>query len=246
VERYGLIGYPLGHSFSPDYFGEKFLREGIDARYDAFPLERIEDFPSLLAAEPDLLGLNVTIPYKEAVLPYVHRLTPQAQAIGAVNCIAFRDGELVGHNTDWIGFAESLKPALGKRLGPAIVLGTGGGSKAVQYALRHLEIPALVASRTPSDKVVTYDHLTTDVVATHNIIINTTPLGMAPRADERPPLPYDAIGSNHLLFDLVYNPAQTLFLLEGARRGATALNGLRMLKIQAEAAWAFWQEGKTH
>ena len=240
MEQYGLIGYPLGHSFSPEYFREKFLREKIDARYDAFPLERIEDFPALLAAHPQLRGLNVTIPHKEAVIPYLDELHPDATTVGAVNCIAFRGGKSIGYNTDWVGFRDSLKPLLCGHHSHALVLGTGGASKAVGYALHRLGVDVLFASRTETGGAISYDNVTPEIIASRTLVINTTPLGMPPHTDAAPPLPYTAIRPPHLLYDLVYNPAQTRFMAEGATRGAATKNGLEMLHLQADAAWKIW------
>ncbi len=242
MEHYGLVGYPLTHSFSPAYFDEKFLREGIDARYEAFPLERIEDFPALLKAHQALRGLNVTIPHKEAVIPYLNALHQDAAAIGAVNCIHFHDGKSTGYNTDWIGFRDSLVPLLRSHHTEALVLGTGGASKAVCYALQQLGINYRRASRAMHGNAVSYASLTTERILATTVIINTTPLGMFPAIHALPPLPYSGIGPQHLLYDLVYNPPQTRFLAEGTVRGAATKNGQEMLELQADASWKIWRE----
>lgn len=239
--QYGLIGYPLSHSFSPAYFAEKFAREGISGRYDAFPLQRIEDFPALLSGHPQLRGLNVTIPYKEAVIPYLDSLHLHAEKIGAVNCILFKDGKLIGCNTDWAGFSDSLTPRLAAHHTRALVLGTGGASKAVCYALQRLGVSFRKVSRHPQKSVLDYASLTAEMIEETPIIINTTPLGMHPEILGLPPIPYEAIGPQHLLYDLVYNPALTRFLEEGKKSGAWILNGQEMLERQAEYSWRIWQ-----
>ncbi len=238
--EFGLIGYPLGHSFSPAYFQEKFGREGIDASYEAFPLPQIGALPELLHARPGLRGLNVTIPYKEAVLPLLDALHPDAAAIGAVNCIAIRNGQLTGYNTDWIGFAESLAAWLGPLPRRALVLGTGGASKAVLFALQRLGIEAATVSRTRKKADYGYGELSPDRLRAHPLVVNTTPLGTAPDVDAAPPLPYAALTPEHALYDLVYNPPETRFLREGAQRGAAVKNGYEMLVRQAEAGWTIW------
>lgn len=244
MEQYGLIGYPLGHSFSPEYFRKKFKREGINASYDAFPLERIGDFPALLALHPDLLGLNVTIPHKRSVIPYLGSLHPEAESIGAVNCIALSDGTSIGYNTDWRGFHDSLLPLLRSHHTHALILGTGGASSAVQYALHVLGVETRFVSRISVGSIISYDSLMPDLVAAHTLIVNTTPLGTHPDVEEVPPLPYDAIGRRHLLYDLVYNPRQTRFLVLGAAQGAATKNGLEMLELQADASWRIWNRKK--
>lgn len=243
VQHYGLIGYPLSHSFSPGYFAEKFLRERIDARYDAFPLARIEDFPALLKTHPELRGLNVTIPHKQAVISYMDALHPEAEAVGAVNCIDFADGKLTGHNTDWRGFRDSLTPLLKSHQTRALVLGTGGASRAVGYALQTLCIGVTLVSRVATAASISYDGVTPQILAAHTLIVNTTPLGMYPAVDAAPTLPYAAVGPQHLLYDLVYNPRQTRFLALGAARGAATKNGQEMLELQAEASWKIWNGG---
>ena len=236
---YGIIGYPLGHSFSPAYFAAKFAREGIDALYEAFPLERIETFPALLTAHPRLRGLNVTTPYKQTVMPYLHELSDDARAIAAVNCISIKEGRLTGYNTDWIGFRDSLQPLLQPHHLSALVLGNGGASLAVRYALREMGIPFYTVSATEGKADFLYREISADIVEAHPIIINTTILGTQGRGC--PQLPYDALTLRHLLCDLVYNPAVTPFLEEGAKHGAVIKNGQEMLERQAEASWDLWQ-----
>lgn len=237
--QYGLIGYPLQHSFSPGYFAAKFAKEGIDAGYTAYPLDAISTFPQLLHEHP-LRGLNVTIPYKQAVIPYIDELDTAAKAIGAVNCIDIRSGITKGYNTDVIGFKDSLVPLLQPQHTNALVLGTGGASMAVKYVLDELGIEYLNVSRDKKADVVTYTELSSDTIASYTLIINTTPLGMYPHTDECPGLPYGAIGKQHLLYDLIYNPQETLFLSKGKAQGAAIKNGLEMLHQQAEAAWQIW------
>lgn len=245
METYALIGYPLGHSFSARYFAEKFRREGISARYINLELPSISALPKALHAHPDLRGFNVTIPYKQAILPYLSELSAEAAAIGAVNTVKVRDGRLIGYNTDCAGFRESLRlmlPAAGSSR--ALVLGTGGAARAVWQALRELGIPFTRVSRRVSSGAIDYESITADVMARHNIIVNATPLGTTPRTGECAPLPYRLITHRHICFDLVYNPPMTLFLRKALDRGALIRNGLRMLHLQAEAAWERWQREK--
>jgi shikimate dehydrogenase len=246
MKRYGLIGFPLTHSFSQRYFTEKFTREGIsDSRYDLFELPDITALPELLKL-PDLRGLNVTIPHKQAVLPYVDRLDASAEKIGAVNVIKFEsDGSLTGYNSDYYGFRQSLTNWLNllQRIPndiQALVLGTGGASKAVTVALADLGITYKFVSRTKTDSTLTYDDLPT-VLGDYHLIINGSPVGTYPRIDEAPALPYHLLTRHHLLYDLVYNPAETTFMRLGHERGAATHNGLRMLELQAEKAWEIWQ-----
>lgn len=249
MKIFGLIGYPLEHSFSPDYFSRKFSDEGIDAQYKLFPLSSVDQFPGLLDKEPNLYGLNVTIPYKQQIIRYLDRIEGDAQSIGAVNTIAFsREGEgrrlLVGYNTDAYGFENALEPFLSRgRHTRALILGTGGSSRTIAFVLQKRGISWLWVSRskgTSSNQTVTYSELTGELVARHTLIINTTPLGMYPRITEKPGIPYEAIGRDHLLFDLVYNPEVTAFLEEGRKRGARVENGYRMLCLQAERSWQIW------
>lgn len=238
---YGIIGYPLTHSFSPGYFREKFKTLGIEDTYDAFPIEHIEKLKELLSAHTTLTGLNVTIPYKQSVMAYLDELDATAEAVGAVNCIRIREGKLKGFNTDTIGFADTLKPLLTKDHTHALVLGTGGASKAVTYALKQLGIRYKRVSRTGGD--LQYQDINEDLIAGHKLIINTTPLGMYPDVETAPELHYPSLGPEHLLYDLVYNPAETLFLKKGKQYGAATKNGYAMLIAQAEAGWAIWNSG---
>ncbi|MBW6497642.1 MAG: shikimate dehydrogenase [Bacteroidales bacterium] len=243
---FGIIGYPLGHSWSAKYFAEKFQREGIhDAVYKMFPLESIADFPKLLEAEPDLVGLNVTIPYKEQVIPFLDGLEGAAAENRAVNVIGFdRSGsklKLTGHNTDVAGFEQSLLDESISLPQKALVLGTGGASKAVTWVLKKHGCDFLLVSRRPSgENTIGYDDLSASIIQEHTLIINTTPLGMVPNIDTCPYIPYQYLGSGHTLFDLVYNPAETLFLKKGKEMGCKTVNGSGMLTGQAIKAWEIW------
>lgn len=242
---FGLIGYPLTHSFSKRYFSEKFEKEGLtDCAYELFPLESIAQLPALLQQYPELAGLNVTIPYKEAVIPYLHQLNPEAAAIGAVNAIRIANGLLTGYNTDAHGFRVSLErflQASQKQAPGALILGTGGAAKAVAWVLRQLQIPFVFVSRHPEPGQLRYQDIQKkDILSQYPLIINTTPLGMAPKVQEYPPLPYHLLTPEHLLFDLIYNPECTRFLQQGMEKGCYICNGLEMLYLQAERAWALW------
>lgn len=245
MRLYGLIGFPLSHSFSPTYFKEKFRREGLtDCRYESFPLPNISELPALLNKLPNLHGLNVTIPHKEAVIPFLDALDPVAEAIGAVNCITIDDGRLTGYNTDSYGFLTSLHEWMNRYSltlpAGALILGTGGASKAVAYSLRKLGVDVQFVSRKPGPGRLTYEDLDQEVLRQHALIVNTTPLGTWPDVDTCPPLPWDAIGRMHLLYDLVYNPPETKFLQLGRQRSAATTNGLRMLQLQADRSWEIW------
>lgn len=245
MKTFGLVGKHIQHSFSPTYFANKFKKEGIkNCRYQLFPLSTIEEIQPLLLEEKTLIGLNVTIPYKQVVLPFLQALSPQAKEIGAVNTIKIEQGKLTGYNTDVYGFQTALEEVIRplQRQSKALVLGTGGASKAVVYALEQLGIPYQYVSRNKGKNLITYDELNTALVQQHLLIINTTPLGMSPQIDQYPPLPYAAIGEQHLLFDLVYNPLQTTFMKKGLANGATVTNGLKMLHLQAEKAWEIWMK----
>lgn len=244
MKRYGLIGFPLGHSFSKKYFTDKFQREGItDSVYETFPLSNIEELPPLLARYPDLAGLNVTIPYKEKVIGYLHEQSKVVSKTRACNCIQIKNGKLYGHNTDVIGFQQSLLESFSHLPSRALILGTGGASKSVEYVLKQLKIAYVLVSRKPTTNNLSYEQLTPGIIRQSELIINTTPLGMFPMVVEAPPIPYEAIGASHCLFDLIYNPERTLFLQKGAERGATVQNGSDMLKIQAEESWKIWNAG---
>lgn len=239
--QYGLIGFPLSHSFSPKWFSEKFAAEGIDATYKAFPLENIESINDLLANYP-LKGLNVTIPYKTGVIDFLDELSPEVGTIGAVNCIDIRNGKRKGYNTDIIGFEQSLTPLLQPHHAKALVLGTGGAAKAVNYVLDKLGIERQSVSRNKTETTLTYQDLTEEIISSHTLIINTTPLGMPPNEDDAPPIPYNHITEKHLLYDLIYNPEETKFLQLGKQQRATTKNGHEMLILQAEASWNIWNQ----
>ena len=244
MDKYGLIGYPLGHSFSVGYFNEKFSNEHINAKYINFEIPSIEDFAEVIESNPELRGLNVTIPYKEQVIPYLDSLSPEANAIGAVNVIRItRKGDkthLKGFNSDVIGFTRSIEPLLERHHKKALILGTGGASKAVDYGLRSLGIETKFVSRTKRPGFFTYEEITPEIIKDYNIIVNCTPLGMYPNTDICPTLPYEAMDSHNLLYDLLYNPDETLFMQKGKEHGAITKNGLEMLLLQAFASWEFW------
>lgn len=257
MKEYGLIGYPLTHSFSEKYFKEKFEREGLtDYTYRIFPLQNLSDLPGLIKANPDLCGLNVTVPHKIGVIYYMDKLDEAAKEIDAVNCIkivnqhpveAFFSGELSslkvrleGYNTDAYGFEKSLKPLLQKHHHKALILGNGGAARAVAYVLNKLGISFRYVTRKTVRKGLLYTELNNDIFKERTLIINTTPVGAFPNIEAYPDIPYEFITSKHLLYDLVYNPAETEFLKRGKARGATTKNGLEMLHFQAEKAWEIW------
>lgn len=246
MESYGLIGYPLSHSFSKKYFTEKFEKENIsDSEYHAFPIEKIDLLPQLIKDNPSLKGLSVTIPYKESVIPFLDELDTTAKKIGAVNCLKITNGKLIGYNTDAFGFRQSIKPFLESQHERALILGTGGASKAVEYILSEIGIDCYFVTRdkskVKSQKVFQYDEVNENVLNAFKLIVNATPLGMFPNVDAAPPIPYQFITSSHLLYDLVYNPAETEFLKKGKSKGASIVNGFSMLQHQAEEAWRIWQ-----
>ncbi|MEZ4722833.1 MAG: shikimate dehydrogenase [Flavobacteriales bacterium] len=236
MRRYALIGNPLGHSFSAQYFNDKFKREGIDAEYVLLPLGSIENIREIIRNE-NLSGLNVTIPYKAEIIPYLDSQSPKAEAIGAVNCIKVKDDQLIGYNTDAFGFEESLRSFTEDAVKNALVLGNGGSSKAVQYVLNKLQIRFKVVSRTGS---LNYENLHPAEVSACDLIVNTTPLGMYPSLDALPMIPYEAVCSRHFVFDLIYNPEETVFLKRCRLLGAKTRNGLEMLYLQAEKSWELW------
>lgn len=244
MDKYGLIGYPLGHSFSIGYFNEKFDNESINARYINFEIPSIEDFIEVIDSNPELRGLNVTIPYKEQVIPYLDSLSPEATAIGAVNVIRVthkgKKTQLKGFNSDVIGFTRSIEPLLERHHKKALILGTGGASKAIDYGLRSLGLETKFVSRTKRDGILCYEDITADIIQEYNVIVNCTPLGMYPNVDSCPKLPYEAMDSHTLLYDLLYNPDETLFMTKGREQGAVVKNGLEMLLLQAFASWEFW------
>ena len=246
MEAYGLVGHPLGHSFSAGYFAEKFAREGIDATYTNFDFPNIAQLSTLIAECPDLRGVNVTIPHKQAVIPLLNELSAEAQEIGAVNVVRIKheaDGTIrtKGYNSDVIGFVDSLRPLLQSHHRRALVLGSGGASKAVVYGLKKLGITPLYVSRTKRDDALTYEELTPEVLAAHHVIVNCSPVGMYPHVDEAPRLPYHLLTPQHLCYDLVYNPLETAFMRKASEQGAVVKNGLEMLHLQAEAAWYYWK-----
>jgi len=245
MDKYGLIGYPLGHSFSISYFNQKFADEGINAKYLNFEIPSIDELPEVIAKHPELRGLNVTIPYKEKVMDFLDTISPEARAIGAVNVIRVtHEGNktiLKGFNSDVIGFTQSIEPMLDKKWHKkALILGTGGASKAINYGLKALGLESVFVSRYERPGTIQYDKITPEVVKEYNVIINCTPLGMYPHSDECPNLPYEAMDNHTILYDLIYNPDQTLFMRRGAEFGADVKNGLEMLLLQAFASWEFW------
>ena len=242
-KQYGLIGYPLGHSFSKTYFTDKFQQEGIgDCVYSLFPLASIDEFPSLLKSYPSLRGLNVTIPYKEQVLKYVHELSDEVKSIGAANCLSIKNNVITAHNTDITGFQESFCRFLQPEHTKALILGTGGASKAIQYVLDKIGISYLIVSRNggSSGKVIAYDQLSSSIMQESTVIINCSPVGMYPADQLCPAIPYHLLTPYHYLYDLVYKPALTLFLQKGKDKKATTVNGYEMLLIQAEESWRIW------
>lgn len=242
MSEYGLIGKNLSHSFSKQYFQKKFTDLGLDyLEYTNFELEDISELKNLLAKNPFLRGFNVTIPYKESIIPLLDELSPEARGIAAVNCVKITDGKLIGHNTDAYGFASSIKPFLEPQHSRALVLGTGGASKAVVYVLKLLNVEVFYASTTKKRQgTFSYDTLNERLFNACKFIINTTPVGMFPNVDECPNIPYECISAQHLVYDLIYNPEETLFLKKAKERGATTINGLSMLHLQAEKSWEIW------
>lgn len=240
MDKYGIIGFPLGHSFSRGFFTEKFAREGIDAQYLNFEIPDANMLLDVLRDNPELRGLNVTLPHKQAVIPLLDELSDEAKEIGAVNVIRVRDGKLKGFNSDIIGFTESIKPLLQPWHKKALILGTGGASRAIRVGLTRLGIEWTYVSRSPRDGMLTYADLTPEVMQDYTVIVNCSPVGMFPKVDQAPNIPYELLTSKHLLFDLVYNPEDTLFMQKGRAQGATVKNGLEMLHLQAIASWKFW------
>ncbi|MCC6582464.1 MAG: shikimate dehydrogenase [Chitinophagales bacterium] len=241
MRQFGLIGYPLSHSFSKGYFTEKFQKENIyDCQYDVFPLESIEDFVDLCEQHKNLAGLNVTIPYKEKIIPFLDELNNEAAAIGAVNTIKFINGKKIGYNSDCYGFEMSLRPLLKSYHTDALIMGTGGASKAVEYVLKKLGIEFQYVSRNKTEKSISYHELNEGIVSRSLVIINCTPIGMYPNVQNSPDIPYNFITDKHLLYDLIYNPEETQFLNEGKQCGAQTKNGLEMLYLQAEKSWEIW------
>jgi shikimate dehydrogenase len=247
MEKYGLIGYPLGHSFSISYFNQKFQDEGIDAVYENFEIPTIDALPEVLDSNPNLRGLNVTIPYKEKVLPFLDSVSPEARAIGAVNVIRVthegNNVKLKGYNSDVIGFTKSIESMLDKkRHKKALILGTGGASKAIDYGLRNLGLETVFVSRYERPGTIQYSTITPEVIQEYNVVVNCTPMGMYPKTEVCPLLPYEAMDQHTILYDLIYNPDETKFMKLGKKYGAQTKNGLEMLLLQAFASWEFWHE----
>ena len=242
MSKFGLLGKNISYSFSKSYFEEKFAILGLPHTYDNFDMDSISEFPSILKNNPDLVGLNVTIPYKEQIIPLLDEISEKAKDIGAVNTISIsKSGHLKGYNTDYYGFKKSIEPLLKPHHKNALILGTGGASKAIAYTLKELNILFDFVSRTSNDKSkFNYNELTESIISSHPIIINCTPVGTHPKVNDCPNIPYDGISKNHLLYDLIYNPLQTKFLICGELKGADICNGLEMLELQAEKAWEIW------
>jgi shikimate dehydrogenase len=243
MRKFGLIGFPLGHSFSKKYFTEKFQKEGLDdCQFELFEIETADQLKKIIAENPSLEGLSVTIPHKQAVIPFLDDLDPACEAIGAVNCIQIKEGKLTGYNTDYIGFRDSLEAWLEGKKVSALVLGTGGASKAVCKALEDIGIEYLSVSRKATDSSISYDQLASkpQLFEKYRLIINCTPLGTFPNTDAMPSIPEEAFSENTLIFDLVYNPAVTKLMQTCLDKGGKAKNGLEMLEGQAEAAWKIW------
>lgn len=244
MDKYGLIGFPLGHSFSISYFNEKFKSENINAEYINFEIPTIDTLPEILASNPELKGLNVTIPYKEKVISYLDYISEEAREIGAVNVVRIthkgNKTKLKGFNSDVIGFTRSIEPMLESIHKKALILGTGGASKAINYGLKSLGLETLFVSRSEKKGAIPYSAVTPEIIKEYNVIVNCTPLGMYPNINNCPNLPYEAMNSNTILYDLIYNPDETLFLKRGAEYGATTKNGVEMLLLQAFASWEFW------
>lgn len=249
MDKYGLIGYPLGHSFSISYFSEKFDNEGIDAKYINYEIPKIGNLMEIVNTNPTLRGLNVTIPYKEQVIAYLDYISPEAKAIGAVNVISVTHRKnkiyLKGYNSDVVGFTKSIAPILEPAHKKALILGTGGAAKAVDYGLKSLKLDTLFVSRRKKPNAIRYEQVTSEVIKEYNVIVNCTPIGMYPNVDECPNIPYEAMDGHTLLYDLLYNPDETTFMKRGKEHGATVKNGLEMLLLQAFASWEFWEKDKN-
>lgn len=244
MDKYGLIGFPLEHSFSMSFFNQKFIDEGIAAVYENFEIPSVDAFPEVIDSNPNLKGLNVTIPYKQKIMSFLDIISPEARAIGAVNVVkVIHDGSktvLKGYNSDVIGFTKSIEPMLEKYHKKALILGTGGASKAVEYGLKALGLETVQVSRYKRPGTVQYENITPNVIREYNVIVNCTPCGMYPHTEECPSLPYEAMDSHNILYDLIYNPDETLFMKKGAEFGANTKNGLEMLLLQAFASWEYW------
>ena len=246
MRKFGLIGKNISYSFSKTYFANKFEKEGIqNTSYENFDLQTIEEFPEIFTNNPEISGLNVTIPYKEEVIPFLTKLNRKAKAIGAVNTIKItKKGNLKGYNTDCYGFKNAIKSFLETHHKTALILGTGGASKAIAFTLKEMNIAYKYVSRSKTPDNFTYDELDASIIKKYHIIINCSPVGTHPNIDECPRIPYKALTNQHLLFDLIYNPSETLFLKQGKQHGAKTCNGLKMLELQAEKAWEIWNNSK--
>ncbi len=242
MTKYGIKVYSLGPSFSKGFFTEKFARESIDAQYLNFEIPDVAMLPDVLRNNPELRGLNVTLPHKQAVIPLLDELSDEAREIGAVNVIRIRDGRLKGFNSDIIGFTNSIKPLLMPHHKKALILGTGGASKAIRVGLNRLGVEWTYVSRSPREGMITYEDITAETLQAYTVIVNCSPVGMFPKVDAAPAIPYELLSPQHLLFDCVYNPEETLFMKKGREQGATVKNGLEMLHLQAVASWDFWNE----
>lgn len=242
MAKFGLIGKNLGHSFSKTFFTYKFEKENRKDSYHNFELDNLEEFKKLISKHPDIRGLNVTIPFKEAIIPYLDRLDKEAMQIGAVNTIKFRkDGKLIGYNSDHYGFAQALANFFPLKEKTALVLGTGGASKAIQYVLETMGFDFSVVSRKTGNQNISYEQLNQKTISEHFLIVNCTPLGTIPNTEQCPKIPYQHLGADHVLFDLVYNPRETEFMKRGFVKGARVTNGLKMLEYQAKRSWNIWK-----
>ncbi|RFM26129.1 shikimate dehydrogenase family protein [Deminuibacter soli] len=243
MRTFGIIGFPLSHSFSQKYFTEKFAAEGItDAVFNAYPMEHIAQLTQLLESEQTLEGFCITIPHKRNVLPWLSHVSPAAEQMNACNCVRVKGGRLFGYNTDCTGFQRSFTPQLQSHHTQALILGTGGAAAAIEYTLKQLGMPYKYVSRTPHENYLTYDMLTADIMAAYLVIINCTPLGTYPDVETAPPIPYELVTPQHYLYDVVYNPPLTRFLQHGTEKGAVVKNGYDMLTIQAEENWKIWND----
>jgi len=242
MKNFGLIGRNISYSFSKKYFTEKFRKENIQAEYYNFDLNNLKEFRDVIKETPNLQGLNVTIPYKQEVIPFLDDLAPDAKEIGAVNTINVNGNKLIGHNTDYIGFSKSLEPFLKSHHNKALILGTGGASKAVAHALKELGINYKFVSRSSGENKLGYEDLSEKIMKDYLLIINTTPLGTFPDVENHPQLPFQHITKNHLVYDLIYNPETTQLMKFAKKKGATVTNGLKMLQLQAESAWKIWNK----
>ncbi|MBP5277999.1 MAG: shikimate dehydrogenase [Prevotella sp.] len=244
MKKYGLIGYPLRHSFSMGFFNEKFQNENIDAEYINYEIKNIDELREVLASNPDLQGFNVTIPYKQKVMSYLDSIAPEARSIGAVNVVKVEHRNntyhLKGYNSDSIAFTKTIEPMLDSIHQRALILGTGGASKAIEYSLKSLGLTTLLVSRYERPGTIQYQRITPEIIKDYNVIVNCTPCGMYPHFDECPLLPYEAMDSRTILYDLIYNPDETMFMRNGKKYGATVKNGLEMLLLQAYVSWEIW------